>query len=197
MATSDSNASAILIQAVRDDARRQADEILARANHEAVAILAQATAEASQTRQEQLQVAQAEAQRRTDAIQATISVEAGRLRATQVEALLQSLYADVRSRLVSRQGYDYREMLVALVTEVARQIGDTGLVVKLSPPDRAAVAERLKQFTLVDDPSMVDGGVVVLDAAGRRLWDNRLPSRLDRLWPELRRQIVAHIGGGT
>ena len=197
MATSDSNASAILIQAVRDDARRQADEILVRTNHQAVAILAQATAEASQTRQEQLQVAQAEAQRRTDAIQATISVEAGRLRATQVEALLQSLYADVRSRLVSRQGYDYREMLVALVTEVARQIGDTGLVVKLSPPDRAAVAERLKQFTLVDDPSMVDGGVVVLDAAGRRLWDNRLPSRLDRLWPELRRQIVAHIGGGT
>jgi len=69
-------------------------------------------------------------------------------------------------------------------------MGGANLVVRLSPADRSAVSERLGRFTLVDAPSLNDGGAIVLDADGRRVWDNRLLARLDRLWPELRRQIV-------
>ena len=190
MPTPESNAPAVLTQAVLDDARRQADAIVAQAQQQGAAVLAKATAEADQARQERLKLAHAEAARRTEAIHASIAVEAGRLRASQVEALLQSLYDEARRRLVVRQGYDYREALVALVTEAARQMGGGALVVKLAPADRAAVADRLGSFTLVEDPALTEGGVVVLDADGRRVWDNRLPARLARLWPELRRQIV-------
>jgi vacuolar-type H+-ATPase subunit E/Vma4 len=42
----------------------------------------------------------------------------------------------------------------------------------------------------VEDPGITDGGLVVQDAEGRRVWDNRLPQRLERMWPELRRQIA-------
>ena len=190
MAAHESNTPDVLMGAVLDDARRQADAIIARARQQATATLEQATAEIEQAGQERLKVAQVEAARKTEAIQASVSVAAGRLRAARVESILQSVYDAARRRLVARQGYDYTETLVALVTEAARHMGGTGLVVRLSPADRAAVAEQLGQFTLVEDPSLTDGGAVVLDADGRRAWDNRLVARLDRLWPELRRQIV-------
>jgi vacuolar-type H+-ATPase subunit E/Vma4 len=190
MPADDSSTSEVLTRAVLDDARRQADAIVARARQQATAAVAQATAEAELARQERLTAAQAEAVRRTEAIHASISVAIGRLRATRVEALLQSLYDAARQRLVARQGYDYRETLVALVAEAAEQMGGTALVVRLSPADRATVADRLGQFMLVEDPAITEGGAVVLDADGRREWDNQLPARLDRLWPELRRQIV-------
>jgi vacuolar-type H+-ATPase subunit E/Vma4 len=41
---------------------------------------------------------------------------------------------------------------------------------------------------------MSGGGVIVHDAAGRQVWDNRLAPRLERLWPELRRQLAAQTG---
>lgn len=180
----------ILTQAIREDAQRQADAIIARARQQAAAMLAQAAAEAERTRQERLHVAQAEAARRTEAIQASISVAISRLRATRIEAILQSLYDAARQRLIARQGYDYEEALVTLVTQAAEQLGHTDLVVRLSPADRAAFADQLGQFTLVEDPSITEGGAIVIDVDGRRDWDNRLLARLDRLWPELRRQIV-------
>jgi hypothetical protein len=41
-----------------------------------------------------------------------------------------------------------------------------------------------------DEPEMTDGGVVVATADGWQIWDNRRLSRLERFWPELRRQIA-------
>ena len=186
----DANAPSVLTQAVLEDARTQADAIIAQARQQGTAVLAKATAETGQTRQERMKVAQAEATRRTEAIRAALAVEAARMRAARVEALLQALYDEARRRLVARQGFDYREALVAMVTEAAQHMAGGALVAKLSPADRAVVADRLGAFTLVADPAITDGGAVVLDADGRRVWDNRLPARLERLWPELRRQIV-------
>ncbi len=190
MAAHESNSPEVLMGAVLDDAHRQADAIITRARQQAAATLEQVAAEMEQAGQERRRLAQVEAARKTEAIQASVSVAAGRLRAARVESILQSVYDAARRRLVARQGYDYTETLVALVTEAARHMGGAGLVVRLLPADRATVAEQLGQFTLVEDPSLTDGGVVVLDADGRRAWDNRLVARLDRLWPELRRQIV-------
>jgi vacuolar-type H+-ATPase subunit E/Vma4 len=190
MPAEDVNTPGVLTQAIREDARRQADALITWAREQATAVLAQATAEVERTRQERLHAAQVEAARRTAAMQASISVVTGRLRATRIDALLQSLYDAARQRLVARQGYDYHETLVALVTEAAQQMGDTPVLVRLSPADRAAIADRLAPFTLVEDPTITEGGAIVLDADGRRVWDNRLFARLDRLWPELRRQIV-------
>jgi len=190
MQTDASTTAEVLTRAVLDDARRQADAIIARARQQAAAALAEASSKVGQALQDRLRVAQAEADRRTEAIQASISVAVNRLRATRVESLLHSLYDDAQRRLVARKGFDYPEALVALVMEAAEHMGGANLVVRLSPADRSAVSERLGRFTLVDAPSLNDGGAIVLDADGRRVWDNRLLARLDRLWPELRRQIV-------
>lgn len=185
------NSPEVLMKAIRADARRQADALIAQARQQADVMLAQAAAEVERVRQERVHAAQVEAARRTAAIQASLSVATGRLRATRIETLLQAFYDAARRRLVARQGYDYNETLVALVKQAAGQLGDAAVVVKISTADRAALADRLAQFTLVEDPTITEGGAIVLDADGRRDWDNRLLSRLDRLWPELKRQIVA------
>jgi vacuolar-type H+-ATPase subunit E/Vma4 len=74
--------------------------------------------------------------------------------------------------------------------------------VKLLAADRIALGDGLAEaittrlgrsplsITISDDPAIADGGVMVQDAQGRQAWDNRLPARLKRLWPELRRQIA-------
>jgi vacuolar-type H+-ATPase subunit E/Vma4 len=46
------------------------------------------------------------------------------------------------------------------------------------------------RLTFSFDPDITEGGVTVEDAEARRIWDNGLLKRLDRLWPELRRQIA-------
>ncbi len=191
MPNPEAKAPTVLTEAVLADARAEADAILAQARQQGAALLAKATAKDEQARQERLKLARAEATRRTEAIRAALAVETGRLRTTQLETLLQALHDEARRRLVARQGYDYKQALIALVTDAARQMAGAMLVVKLSPADRPLVAAQLGQFTLVEDATITEGGAVVLDADGRRVWDNQLPARLERLWPELRRQIVA------
>lgn len=198
------------------DARRERDEILQRAQQEAEAILANAKAEAAKTKQERLAQAREEADRRRELILATVPVEAGRLRSTRVETLLQSVHDEVRKRLVAKDGFDYREAMIALAAEAVGQMAGNAFVMKLSPPDRTALGDTLARavtqgvahptlsVTLVIDPTIAEGGVIVEDAGGRQSWDNRLPPRLQRLWPELRRQIAvqtslvassSHAGG--
>jgi vacuolar-type H+-ATPase subunit E/Vma4 len=75
-------------------------------------------------------------------------------------------------------------------------------VVKLSPADRAGygaglaeeIARRVGRaplsITLSDETTITSGGLIVQDTEGRQVWDNRFVPRLERLWPELRRQIA-------
>ncbi|HEU5396435.1 MAG TPA: hypothetical protein VFV81_04655, partial [Verrucomicrobiae bacterium] len=44
------------------------------------------------------------------------------------------------------------------------------------------------------EETVTGGGVIIESADGFQVWDNRLPSRLRRLWPELRRQIARRLG---
>jgi hypothetical protein len=80
-------------------------------------------------------------------------------------------------------------------------------VVKLSPADygtfgrdvNSGMKARLGQssqvnFTLAADTTLTEPGVVIEDVEGRQVWDNRLSVRLERMWPELRRQIAFSAG---
>ena len=198
-----SNSGEVLCQEILAEARRARDEILRRARQDAETILTQAHVKAEKIKQEQLARACEEADRRRVLILASVPVEAGRLRATRVEALLQSVFDEARSRLAAREEFDYPGAVMALATEAVSQMAGDAFVVKLSPADRNAfgntLASGLKQLTarpplaitLAEDPAMTKGGgVIVEDAQRQQSWDNRLPSRLQRLWPELRRQIA-------
>jgi vacuolar-type H+-ATPase subunit E/Vma4 len=201
--SAESNSGEVLCQEILAEARHARDEILRRAQQDAEAIVAQAHEKAEKIKQEHLAQACEEADRRRVLILATVPVEAGRLRATRVEALLQSVFDEARSRLAARDEFDYPGAVMALATEAVSQMVGDALVVKLSPVDRNAFGETLvsglKQLaarpslaiTLADDPAITKGGgVIVEDAQRQQSWDNRLPSRLQRLWPELGRQIA-------
>lgn len=218
MATANQNTSQVLCAEILAAARRASDEIIHRAQQEVEALLAKATAEADQARRERLEAARAEAARRRELILATVPVEAGRLRAARVEALLDSVHAEVRRRLLAHEGFDYRETVIALAAEAMKRMPGSAFVVKLSPADCAALGDGLTgeiarrvgraplDVTIASEPAAQDGSLIIQDVDGRLVWDNSLPTRLERLWPELRRQIAIQTslvrasipgGGGT
>lgn len=195
-----------LCEAILREAKSRGEEIILRARAQAAELIAQAEAEAKKTQREKLAVAEAEAARRREGILATVPIEANREHSSRVAALAQTIFEQACQKLVARLDYDYHASLVALAAEALNCMPGDAFVIRLSPADRAAlgnslageIAERARprpgNISLVDDPAITNGGLVVQDAEGRRVWDNRLPQRLERMWPELRRQIAVRAG---
>lgn len=213
MTTTNQNSPEALSEEILAEARRESDALIQGARRAAEDILAKATAEAAKVRQERLDQARGEAARRKELILATVSVESGRLRAARAEALLDSIHETVRQWLASRDRVEYREILVRLAVEALNRMAGDSFVVKLSVADHGAFGRGLADeicrragrsslnITVAGEPSMTENGVIVTDAEGRQVWDNRLPARLQRLWPELRRLVAVNTsllpGGGS
>ena len=201
METPDQNSPDVLSEEILAEARRECDEILHRAQQESALLLASAAAETEKTRREKLASAPAEAARRTELVLATIPVETGRLRSARIEAILEKIREEARCQLLALN-FDGHEAAVALAAEAISQMPGTDFVLKISAADHAAFGHKLAKeisprigrstlnLTVSADPAMTEGGVIVQDTAGIRIWDNRLLARLERLWPELRRQIA-------
>jgi len=200
------NPQNILHEEILAEARRESEQIVGRARQEAGVLLARASTEAEKTRQERLDLARAEAARRKELILSTVPIEAGRMRSARIEALLQSIHDEARRRLLARDGFDYRESITVLAADAVSRMAGNAFVVKLSPADHRALGNDLAgeiagrvgrsplTITISDDPTISESGLIIQDAEGRQVWDNRLPARLERLWPELRRQIAIHTG---
>ena len=201
MATPNPDSPEVLSREILAEAGRECDEILRRAQREAESLLAAATAEADKIRLDILNAARAEAARRSELMLATVPVEAGRLRAARIEAILENIREAAGRQLRSRRS-DGHETVVELAVEALRRMPGADFILKLSAADHAAFGDTLAveicrrtgraglKLAISADPTVNDGGVMVRDAAGLRIWDNRLLSRLERLWPELRRQIA-------
>jgi len=185
------------------DARRRADEIVLRAKQDAEVLLNNAAIEADQVRQKILEQARAEGNRRSELILATVSVETGRLRAARVEELLESIYDEARQRLRIHDGFNYRETIISLASHAIGKMTGSEFVVRLSEKDRTVLdggfAEeiihhvgRSLNITISWEANSGEDGVIIEDGDSRQVGDNRLLSRLERLWPELRRQIAVH-----
>jgi len=195
------NSPDVLSAEILAEAKRECDEIIRRARQAAESLLADANAEAEKTRREKLESAQAEAARRSELILATVPVETGRLRSARIETILENIRADAHRRLLAHN-FDAHETVVALAAEAIRRMPGTDFALKISAADHAAFGEKLAEeiaqragrsplnLGISAAPAINDGGVLVQDAAGIRIWDNRLLARLERLWPELRRQIA-------
>ena len=196
----------VLTDEILADARRQADRVRRKAERDAKETVQAAERDAQADRERRLADARAKADRRRRLTLATVPVEEGRLRAARIEEALESVKAEARQRLARRDGFDYRQALVALAAEAVERMGGEAVVVDLSAADRGplgadlvvAVRERLggdgPAVSLAPEPAPMDGGVVVRDADGRRRWDNSFAARLGRLWPDLRRRIAAESG---
>ena len=119
----------------------------------------------------------------------------------RIEAILENIREAARRQLLARN-FDCHETVVTLAAEAIRQMPGTDFVLKISAADHAAFGDKLAgeirqragrsplNLTLSADPAMTGGGVIVQSADGFQIWDNRLAVALERLWPELRRQIA-------
>jgi vacuolar-type H+-ATPase subunit E/Vma4 len=199
--TMDQNSTEVLREEILADARREGEEIVSCARRDAEVFLTGAVAEADRVRQERLDHARAEAARQSALILATVPVETGRLRAARVEALLESVYEDACQRLLAREGFEYRETVIGLASHAISQMAGVGFVVKLSEADRTILGDGLAEeiahrvgrpvsITISYEPGITGGGVILEDTEARQVWDNRFVKRLERLWPELRRQVA-------
>ncbi len=212
MDTPEQKSQDALCAEILNEAQQEVEQLLGRACREAEALLAQAQAEAERLRQERLTAAGTEAARRRELILATVSVEVGRERSTAIEVLLQSICEQARQQLAARRDFDYRAILIILACEAIRRMTGDTFIVKLSAAERVALGDGLAEaittrvgrsslsITILDDPTSGDGGLVVQDAEGRQSCDERLQARLQRLWPELRREIAIRtslVGNST
>jgi len=193
----------VLTEEIIADARRQAERLFARTRREAEDAVRKARDEIAKDREQRLAAARAEAERRRLLILATVPVEVGRMRATRVEKVLESIHEAACDRLRRREGFDYRQTVAALAADAVGRVQGDAFVLELAEADRAALGDGLAEevrrlvgrdgvrMTVAQAPGPVGGGVIVRDAAGRRVWDNRLEARLERFWPMLRREIAA------
>jgi len=197
----DQNSTEVLREEILAAARREGEEIVSRARQDAEVFLTSAVGEADRIRQERLDQARAEAARQSELILATVTVETGRLRAARVEALLESVYEEACQRLVAREGFEYLETVIGLASHAISQMAGVGFVVKLSEADQTILGDGLAEeiahrvgrpvsITISYELGITGGGVIVEDTEARQVWDNRLVKRLERLWPELRRQVA-------
>jgi vacuolar-type H+-ATPase subunit E/Vma4 len=199
--TTNQNSTEKLHEEILAEARREREDIINRARQDAEIFLTSADAVADRTRQERLDQARAEATLRSNLIRATIPVETGRLRTSRVETLLESVYEEARRRLLSREGFEYRETLIALASDAIRQMSGDVFVVKFSGMDQVILGDGLAEEIVLRvgyqvnlkisfEPDITGSGVIVEDGEARQIWDNRFLKRLERMWPELRRQTA-------
>ena len=196
------SAPELLRQEILAAARQHQEDILQRANHEAEAIVGKAEQAADQFRVERLEAARAEAKRRTEAILATVPVEAGRMRSARIEEFLDAIRHRASAQLHRRTGFDFRATLTRLAAEALTQMAGDTFSLRLSAADHRALGKGVAQETqsrsgrpnlslqLVVDSGLKEGEVLIEDQAGRQVWDLSLEARLNRCWPELRRQIA-------
>jgi vacuolar-type H+-ATPase subunit E/Vma4 len=201
MGTSDESAER-LREEILEQAQEECQEITKRARGAAERIVAAAAEEAREVHERRVEKGRAEALRRKELIESTVPVEVGRIRVGRIESLLESVRREVRKRLLSREGFDYREALTVLASlAISHMTGDQFLA-KVAEADRVSFGNGLAEeitkrvdrpglnVTLTFDPAMNGGGISVEDADASQVWDNGLVGRLDRMWPELRQQIA-------
>jgi vacuolar-type H+-ATPase subunit E/Vma4 len=196
----------LLRKEILAEARKQSEEILQGAQQEAEALLAKARDEANEIQNQILQQARSEGVRRAESVLATVLVEAGRLRSDAIERLLESIRQEALQRLSVRDRVEYRKAIIALAVEAVRQMEAERFIIRVSVADYTAfgksVAEDIVRcfgradlaLTVSGDAAIKAAGVIVQDQAGRQIWDNQFGSRLDRGWPELRRQVAIQTG---
>lgn len=194
-----------LREEILSDARHQAERLLRRAQQEAKTLTEKADAELETWRNEHLEQAKTEAARRARLISAGISLERSRMRAQRVETLLQELYEDTRQRCADRATLDVRQTVITLAAEAVCGMAGTQFIIEIAACDREAMGHDWLDEVggLVNRPDLKlearfaedrrDIGPVVRDADERQIWDNRLVARLERLWPEMRRELAKSL----
>jgi len=209
MAPDIQNDGETLCREILADAHATADSLILQARQDAESLLANTTVTEETEARNRMNSALEEAARSRERILASIPAEESRLRAARTEQLLNSIHDDVLQRLLAHTGFDYQEAIAASAANAINRMSGSAFTVALSPEDHRTMGETLVaditrrttktgiHIQLVDDPAITQGGAIIRDPEGRQEWDNRLPARLERLWPALRLHLAASLFGDS
>jgi len=126
------------------------------------------------------------------------------MRAQRIEEALEAIRDEARARLRER-GADYRACLVRLAAEAVSNMAGEQFVLALGDEDLKAAGDGLAddvrkalgrqglQIAVAPAVADIETGVIVRDADGWQVVDNRLAARLERLWPALRLVVGARL----
>lgn len=113
------------------------------------------------------------------------------------------LLADLRQEAERRlPALDEAALAARLVDDVAPELGDGPVELRVSPGREAAFVDALSRRhpelarrAIVTGVEGLGGGVVAALDEGRQLLDNSLPSRLDKAWQQLEGELAAELFG--
>lgn len=206
METREPNSSERLCESVLVEARERVHGLTMEAQRRAGEILGRAEEEGRSLVQAAEEEAAAEGARKRAALLAAVGVRVERRRSAHVEGVLEGLRRELLARVEQAGGESFRGCVMRGVREaMGRMDGD-----EFSVCASAGTWERLGSgwvadlrglggkgevsTRLVEDAGCVEGEVVVRDGAGRRFWRVDPLARIERGWPDLRRQVVAVLG---
>lgn len=190
-----------LASAILDDAKAEADRIVAEAREAARRAREQAEREAAEIRRR----IEAEAEREITHLKqqalAMARLEAQRILLKRREELIEKVFTQAAEQLEHvREKPDYKALLRGLLIDAVERLGEPAeCVVRLAGRDRSLLGEEeLKQLTerwqgrvqlRLGDPAEISGGVVLEADGGRKRYDNSLAARLERERTRLRPEV--------
>lgn len=202
MTTETENSVEMLCEEILAEARRMSEQIIDDSNKEAEKLLAATRSDIERTESEALARAHSNAEHRSELILSTIPVEEARMRSSRIESLLEDIRRKVIQELSFIQNNNYLESIVSLSSAAITRMEGSSFLVRMPERDKNPSGDELEkaiQSRILRSPLKISvsyerdfsgDGPVVQDSEGYQVWDNRLLSRLNRLWPDLRRKIA-------
>jgi len=193
-----------LSRAVLNDARTEAEQIVADARAKADALRRQAEEQAATEREAILRRAHQEAERLHSQAIASAQLRARTLLLERREKLLQQVFDQARQRLAGvPQWSDYDQIVRHLIVEAVKNLDAPAVLVRADAQSQVHLTPEL-----LDDIARETGvqieqgaplesgtGVVVETPDGRRRYDNTLEARLNRWQDALRAPVYRLLMG--
>ncbi|MGD2175854.1 MAG: V-type ATP synthase subunit E [Candidatus Brocadiaceae bacterium] len=195
-----------LEQEIRADAEKRAERIEKRARRKAEEILDQARETAEQIHQRHHTEAEERARKEHGRIRARTQQDLQGLRREAAEKMLRQLRTRAMDSLGGLSDQDsYGRVLLRLALEALEQMTGSEFELVLRDGDRqdhgAALVEQLSaeardglgrviDIRIAEENLDGSGGLIVRDTAGRQVADQTFEARVDRLWDQIRQELM-------
>lgn len=184
---------------ILEDAQKEAEATLLKANARGKTILHEAKTEAERRYKLLLKTSEEDIETKRVAIISSLEVEARNTLLKTREDMVEEVFKGTKQRLRSyATSKEYLGCLFELISEASKRIGSAKLMVKLNKRDHLLSERQLQSFSkklgveLVKSDEVIDadGGVIVSSLDGRVIVNNTFESRLEMLKPILRANVA-------
>ena len=189
----------VLFEAIAAEAKSEAEALLREARSRAEHVVAEAAAESRKILDAAAAAGAAEGERERRRRVAVAQIESRRAILVDRDALVGRAIEGAARRFTELlDGPDGESLLTELVATAARSLGDSRLVVRVRPQDRARIPRRIEgidaELTL-DDRPLREPGAEVTTADGHRIVRVTLSGLLHRHGDELRAAAARALFG--